>query len=67
MASKTIYLDEIALRRAEEMAEEEGRSFSNLVAYLISQEWYRRQRAAEMAGPSPDLKIQLGPYEAEIR
>jgi hypothetical protein len=50
MASKTIYLDDSTLELGEKLAGEDVRSFSNLMAFLIQQEWLRRQRAAEITG-----------------
>ena len=47
MANKTIYLEESILRLVEEMQREDRRSLSNLVAYLIQQEWLRRMSRRE--------------------
>jgi len=44
MATKTIYLTETILAQAEALAEQDQRSLSNLVGFLVYQEWLRRQR-----------------------
>jgi predicted transcriptional regulator len=48
----SIYLDEATKKRAEELAQQERRSVSNLICTLIDQEYERRQHPRQLVDTS---------------